>query len=168
VKGEWHLEFTFEKIVVDIERTPFAVEVILGTSDDQNSGWERRNVRKSSFQTSSRARRGYEAGQSRRCGPFMSHTNVSPPGADFPPCTRDPWLRLPWPWPQSQTGRTITCSAPKSSSWVNRGPSFPLSPACYLSHPCLVQERKDFHPAVPFQRRTRETNLFSRTYISNN
>ncbi len=55
MKGEWHLEFTFEKIVVDIERTPFAVEVILGTSDDQNSGWERRNVRKSSFQTSSRA-----------------------------------------------------------------------------------------------------------------
>jgi hypothetical protein len=27
--GNGHLEFTLEKVIVDIERTPFAVEVVL-------------------------------------------------------------------------------------------------------------------------------------------
>lgn len=75
------------------------------------------------------------------------------------------WLRLPWLWLMGM-GQPITYSAPRSSSWVNRGPSPPLSLAS--SQPCLVQKRKDIHPAVPFQRHTCQTNILSRTYFSNN
>jgi hypothetical protein len=89
-KGEWglNLEFTFEKIVVDIEGTPFAVKVGLGIYQNE---WRRpkrgKGVRKSSFQTSWRSRRGNEVGESRRGSPLCQealgisikkYTNVCP------------------------------------------------------------------------------------------
>ena len=60
-KREWqlNLEFTFEKIVVDIEGTPFAVKVGLEIyQNEARKGKRGKGVRKSSFQTSWRSRRG--------------------------------------------------------------------------------------------------------------